>query len=91
MSYGVKGWADWVLEEEEALPHFKAAWEAGINTWGESREQSGLVIHGSIQAILTDLPLLCRYRERCRSLVQPHSDSSPTAGFALLKEQQSGR
>ncbi|GAA6026992.1 hypothetical protein JCM8097_006022 [Rhodosporidiobolus ruineniae] len=33
MSYGNKGWADWVLEEEESLKHFKAAYDLGINTW----------------------------------------------------------
>ncbi|GAA5862260.1 hypothetical protein JCM8547_007785 [Rhodosporidiobolus lusitaniae] len=33
MSYGNSGWADWVLEEKEALEHFKVAFELGINTW----------------------------------------------------------
>ncbi|ORY46229.1 NADP-dependent oxidoreductase domain-containing protein [Leucosporidium creatinivorum] len=34
MSYGVRKWADWVIEDEaEVLSHFKAAWDAGINTW----------------------------------------------------------
>ncbi|TNY22485.1 Aldo keto reductase [Rhodotorula diobovata] len=33
MSYGNKGWANWVLEGEEALEHFKVAYELGINTW----------------------------------------------------------
>ncbi|ORY88883.1 aryl-alcohol dehydrogenase [Leucosporidium creatinivorum] len=37
MTYGNKGRAEWVIEdEEEAFKHFAAAWEAGINTWGES-------------------------------------------------------
>jgi 1-deoxyxylulose-5-phosphate synthase len=31
MTYGSKGWRDWVLEEGEALPFYKRAIEAGIN------------------------------------------------------------
>jgi 1-deoxyxylulose-5-phosphate synthase len=31
MSYGAKRWQPWVLEEEEALPFFRRAIEAGIN------------------------------------------------------------
>ncbi|GAA5989397.1 hypothetical protein JCM10908_001293 [Rhodotorula pacifica] len=33
MSYGNKQWAEWVLEKDEALEHFKAAYDLGINTW----------------------------------------------------------
>jgi aryl-alcohol dehydrogenase-like predicted oxidoreductase len=33
MSYGSSKWAEWVLEEEKALPLLKAAWDAGIQTW----------------------------------------------------------
>ncbi|GAA6023687.1 hypothetical protein JCM10207_008749 [Rhodosporidiobolus poonsookiae] len=33
MSYGNKGWAEWVLEEKDAIEHFKLAYELGINTW----------------------------------------------------------
>ncbi|KZW00866.1 Aldo/keto reductase [Exidia glandulosa HHB12029] len=33
MSYGSSAWRDWVLDEEKALPLFKAAYDAGINTW----------------------------------------------------------
>jgi hypothetical protein len=33
MSYGSKGWAEWVLEEEEALPLLEHAYNVGINTW----------------------------------------------------------
>ena len=31
MSYGSKKWADWVIEEKEAIEHIKVAFEAGIN------------------------------------------------------------
>jgi aryl-alcohol dehydrogenase-like predicted oxidoreductase len=31
MTYGSKKWRDWVLEEDEALPFYKRALEAGIN------------------------------------------------------------
>ncbi|EKM52795.1 uncharacterized protein PHACADRAFT_261425 [Phanerochaete carnosa HHB-10118-sp] len=33
MSYGIKSWADWVLEEEEAIKHIKYAYDAGIQTF----------------------------------------------------------
>ncbi|KAH8817052.1 NADP-dependent oxidoreductase domain-containing protein [Xylogone sp. PMI_703] len=33
MSYGSKDWQKWVLEEEEALPLLKHAYDIGINTW----------------------------------------------------------
>ncbi|KEP50313.1 putative aryl alcohol dehydrogenase [Rhizoctonia solani 123E] len=33
MSYGSKEWANWVLEEEEAIKHIKTAYEAGIQTF----------------------------------------------------------
>jgi len=33
MSFGDKKWADWVIEEEEALPIIKYAWDLGINFW----------------------------------------------------------
>jgi aryl-alcohol dehydrogenase-like predicted oxidoreductase len=33
MSYGSPKWAGWVLDEEESLPLFKAAYDAGITTW----------------------------------------------------------
>ena len=31
MTYGSSRWRPWVLEEEESLPFFRRAWEAGIN------------------------------------------------------------
>ncbi|KAG1748736.1 aryl-alcohol dehydrogenase [Suillus lakei] len=31
--YGTSGWQDWVLGEEEAIIHIKAAYDAGINTF----------------------------------------------------------
>jgi len=33
MSYGSKEWQQWVLEENEALPLLKHAYDVGINTW----------------------------------------------------------
>lgn len=33
MSYGSKEWQKWVLEEDEALPLLKHAYDVGINTW----------------------------------------------------------
>lgn len=33
MSFGDKRWQDWVIEEEEALPLLKAAYDRGLHTW----------------------------------------------------------
>lgn len=33
MSIGHKDWADWVIEEDQALPLLKAAYDRGLNTW----------------------------------------------------------
>ncbi|KAH9476273.1 Versiconal hemiacetal acetate reductase [Psilocybe cubensis] len=52
MQYGTSKWADWVLDEDAALEHIKAAYEAGIQTfdtanvysYGESERILGKVI-----------------------------------------------
>jgi aryl-alcohol dehydrogenase-like predicted oxidoreductase len=33
MSFGHKDWQPWVMEEDEALPLLKAAYDRGLNTW----------------------------------------------------------
>jgi aryl-alcohol dehydrogenase-like predicted oxidoreductase len=33
MSIGQSGWLDWVVEEDQALPLLKAAYDRGLNTW----------------------------------------------------------
>ena len=33
MSFGSKKWQPWVIEEDEALPLLKAAYDKGLNTW----------------------------------------------------------
>lgn len=33
MSLGSKQWAEWNIEEPEALPLLKAAYDRGLNTW----------------------------------------------------------
>ncbi|KAL8726074.1 MAG: hypothetical protein Q9166_006953 [cf. Caloplaca sp. 2 TL-2023] len=33
MSFGDKRWMPWVIEEDEALPLLKAAYDRGLNTW----------------------------------------------------------
>ncbi|MCJ1274425.1 hypothetical protein MMC21_002221 [Puttea exsequens] len=33
MSFGDKRWQSWVIEEDEALPLLKAAYDRGLNTW----------------------------------------------------------
>jgi aryl-alcohol dehydrogenase-like predicted oxidoreductase len=37
MSFGSKEWVKWVLEEDEALPLLKYAYDIGINTWDTVR------------------------------------------------------
>lgn len=33
MSYGSSQWQPWILDEDEALPMLKAAYDRGITTW----------------------------------------------------------
>jgi aryl-alcohol dehydrogenase-like predicted oxidoreductase len=33
MSIGQSAWMDWLIEEEQALPLLKAAYDRGLNTW----------------------------------------------------------
>lgn len=33
MSIGQSAWMDWVIEEDQALPLLKAAYDRGLNTW----------------------------------------------------------
>lgn len=40
MSFGHKDWQPWVLEEEEALPILKAAYDRGVNTWNTANVYS---------------------------------------------------
>ena len=42
MSYGSSKWRDWVLEEPEALPFFRQAFDAGINFFDTADMYSGL-------------------------------------------------
>ncbi|KAF2645394.1 Aldo/keto reductase [Massarina eburnea CBS 473.64] len=48
MSYGSKTWAEWVLEEDEALPLLEHAYQVGINTW----DTSGLYSDGRSEEII---------------------------------------
>ncbi|GAB5589516.1 hypothetical protein Unana1_04416 [Umbelopsis nana] len=47
-SFGDKRWADWVLEEEEALPLIKKAYDSGINFFDTANAYS----HGVSETIL---------------------------------------
>jgi hypothetical protein len=40
MSYGSDTWQKWVLNEDKALLLFKAAWDAGIQTWDTANAYS---------------------------------------------------
>ncbi|KAK0510009.1 hypothetical protein JMJ35_007403 [Cladonia borealis] len=48
MSIGDKRWAKWVIEEDEALPLLKAAYDRGINTWDTANVYS----NGSSEEII---------------------------------------
>lgn len=41
MSFGVKSWANWVLEEQDAAPYFRRAVELGINFFDTADAYSG--------------------------------------------------
>lgn len=55
MSYGLKGWADWVLDEEEAIKHIKYAYDAGIQTFDTanvySNGQSEIILGNAIRKL----------------------------------------
>lgn len=58
MSYGSDTWADWVLNEDKALPLLKAAWDAGIQTWDTADMYSNVFspcCSGLIQGISEEL------------------------------------
>ncbi len=40
MSIGDKKWQPWVIEEEEAFPLLKAAYDRGLNTWDTGKGDS---------------------------------------------------
>lgn len=43
MSYGSDTWEKWILNEEQALPLLKAAWDAGIQTWDTANVYSNVL------------------------------------------------
>ncbi|KAF9887981.1 hypothetical protein FE257_009370 [Aspergillus nanangensis] len=48
MSFGTSKWQDWVLNEEESLPLFEHAYNAGINTW----DTADVYSHGRSEEIV---------------------------------------
>ena len=42
MSYGDPGWRPWILDENEASPHFKSALEAGVNFFDTANMYSNI-------------------------------------------------
>lgn len=40
MSIGCKDWLEWVIEDNEALPLLKAAYDRGLNTWDTANAYS---------------------------------------------------
>ena len=53
MSIGDKRWAPWVVEEDEALPLLKAAYDRGINTWDTANVYSNGVSEEIIAKAIT--------------------------------------
>lgn len=87
MTYGTPAWADWVLKEEESIPHFKAAWEAGINTWGELLPPTRLELL-SDQFLLPVLTPLCSTDTAnvVGYLFRPHLVVAETPGLSLFSK-----
>lgn len=58
MSMGSSKWADWVLDEDKALPILKAAYDMGLNTWDTANAYSNGLSEGVLaKAIKTyDIP-----------------------------------
>lgn len=44
MQYGSPQWQQWVLEEEEAIKHIKAAYDAGIQTFDTADVRKSLLL-----------------------------------------------
>jgi len=55
MTYGSRAWRDWVLEEDEALPFFERALEAGINFFDTADVYSNGVSEEILGRALGDL------------------------------------
>jgi aryl-alcohol dehydrogenase-like predicted oxidoreductase len=63
MSIGDKKWQPWVIEEEEALPLLKAAYNRGITTWDTgvfSYPQSTIHRNASILHFASPFPHIYR-------------------------------
>lgn len=80
-------WQAWVLDEEASLPHFKAAYDLGINTWDTadiySQGASEIIVgkvrlqtreNGGRQAQLLTLP----------NPLQPHRPSRSTNSLETI-------
>ncbi|MCJ1452257.1 hypothetical protein MMC28_002599 [Mycoblastus sanguinarius] len=48
MSIGDKRWQQWVIDEEEALPLLKAAYDRGLNTW----DTAGVYSNGASEEVI---------------------------------------
>ncbi|KAJ9635135.1 CSG1/SUR1-like protein [Coniosporium tulheliwenetii] len=48
MSFGSSEWQEWVLNEDEALPLLKHAYDCGINTW----DTADIYSHGRSEEII---------------------------------------
>jgi len=58
MTYGSKGWQDWILDENEAMPFFERAFAAGINFFDTaeaySNGESERILGNAIKRFATD-------------------------------------
>lgn len=59
MSFGSSEWQEWVVNEDEALPLLKHAYDCGINTWDTVRSKARSLYHRPLiqPALRTHFPL----------------------------------
>ena len=68
MSIGSSKWQPWVIEEEEALPLLKAAWDRGLTTWDTGMPENTRMVTDSLHTSSK------RLLERCLRRTHRQSD-----------------
>ena len=63
MTYGSSKWRSWVLDEDEALPFFKQALEAGINAVFVPHEHTWQLEHEEVREVDGRLLRVSRFAE----------------------------
>ena len=73
MSFGHKDWQPWVIEEGEALPILKAAYDRGVNTWDIANVYSNGVCEEIIGKVRLEGYVSCRQPRSGRTNRTPTS------------------